>query len=154
MGAALIVATQINFKYDLPSEQPVVEPVKAPQEPTREEYLQQQLAQQLNLPSLADTTGMQTGSKEPNVGKVSLACCRFGNYYFACRPIMPLEALIDPKYPPCRPKSSLRPIGRFQSGSLSCHTSRMSNVARSCSLPGSWASVSDSSSPSSSGTFR
>lgn len=75
MGAALIVATQINFKYDPPSEQPVVEPVKAPQEPTREEYLQQQLAQQLNLPSLADTTGMQTGSKEPNVGKVRLACC-------------------------------------------------------------------------------
>ncbi len=70
MGAALIVATQINFKYDPPSEQPVVEPAKAPAEPTREEYLQQQLAQQLNLPSLADTSAAQT-RQEPNVGKVS-----------------------------------------------------------------------------------
>ena len=69
MGAALIVATQINFKYDPPSEQPAAEPVKAPQEPTREEYLQQQLAQQLNLPSLADTS--VPAKAEPNVGKAS-----------------------------------------------------------------------------------
>lgn len=69
MGAALIVATQINFKYDPPSEQPAAEPSKAPQELTREEYLQQQLAQQLNLPSLADTSA-GVPQKEPNVGKV------------------------------------------------------------------------------------
>ncbi|XP_034235369.1 major facilitator superfamily domain-containing protein 6 isoform X2 [Thrips palmi] len=71
MGAALIVATQINFKYESHSEQPVVEQAKPPQEPTREEYLQQQLAQQLNLPSLADTSGAGQ-AKEPNVGKTKV----------------------------------------------------------------------------------
>ncbi|KAJ1526219.1 hypothetical protein ONE63_009377 [Megalurothrips usitatus] len=70
MGAALIVATQINFKYDPASEQPAPEPEKPPQEPTREEYLQQQLAQQLNLPSLADTS--VGAPKEPNVGKTKV----------------------------------------------------------------------------------
>ncbi|XP_052127083.1 major facilitator superfamily domain-containing protein 6 isoform X1 [Frankliniella occidentalis] len=72
MGAALIVATQINFKYDPPSEQPVQEAAKAPQEPTREEYLQQQLAQQLNLPSLADTSAGGQARQEPNVGKTKV----------------------------------------------------------------------------------
>lgn len=51
MGAALICATQINFKYDFSSEAPEIE--KPPPEPTREDYLQQELAQQLNLPALA-----------------------------------------------------------------------------------------------------
>ncbi|KAL1122460.1 hypothetical protein AAG570_002791 [Ranatra chinensis] len=53
MGAALIAATQINFKYENPVE--IEQPVKEPQ-PTREDFLQQQLAQQLNLPALTDTS--------------------------------------------------------------------------------------------------
>lgn len=53
MGAALISATQITFKYD----EPVVEPeiTKEPPPLTHEDQLQAQLAEQLHLPSLADT---------------------------------------------------------------------------------------------------
>lgn len=51
MGAALITATQINFRYDYPPDIPEIE--KPPPQPTHEDYLQQQLAQQLNLPALA-----------------------------------------------------------------------------------------------------
>lgn len=54
MGAALITATQINFKYDFPVTELEVE--KPPAEPTREEQLQSQLSQQLNLPSLQDSS--------------------------------------------------------------------------------------------------
>ncbi|XP_063979164.1 major facilitator superfamily domain-containing protein 6 isoform X2 [Diachasmimorpha longicaudata] len=54
MGAALITATQINFKYDFIAPQPEV--VKPPAEPTREEQLQSELSQQLNLPGLQDSS--------------------------------------------------------------------------------------------------
>lgn len=54
MGAALITATQINFKYeDIPEEK--VSEDKAPPPMTHEDQLQAQLAEQLQLPSLADT---------------------------------------------------------------------------------------------------
>ncbi|XP_014248796.1 major facilitator superfamily domain-containing protein 6 isoform X2 [Cimex lectularius] len=68
MGAALITATQITFKYDPPGETCEVTEKMPPPELTREEFLQQQLAQQLNLPALADTSGMQV-KPPPNVGK-------------------------------------------------------------------------------------
>lgn len=66
MGAALITATQITFKYEGPVEIDVVE-TKPPPEPTREDFLQQQLAQQLNLPALSDTSAPQP---PPNINKV------------------------------------------------------------------------------------
>ncbi|XP_011496163.1 PREDICTED: major facilitator superfamily domain-containing protein 6 [Ceratosolen solmsi marchali] len=53
MGAALITATQINFKYDSISIEPHVQ--KSPVEITREEQLQNQLSEQLNLPGLQDS---------------------------------------------------------------------------------------------------
>ncbi|KAK4883021.1 hypothetical protein RN001_006340 [Aquatica leii] len=54
MGAALITATQINFKYDISEES---QPKKEPEQPTMtyEDKMQAQLAEQLQLPSLADT---------------------------------------------------------------------------------------------------
>lgn len=55
MGAALITATQMNFRYEETAEEEqtdmMMEKGSAP--PTRDDYLQQELAQQLNLPSLA-----------------------------------------------------------------------------------------------------
>nr|CAD7397224.1 unnamed protein product [Timema poppensis] len=69
MGAALITATQINFRYDFSGD---LEPeVKVPAPPTREEAMQQELAQQLNLPQLADSS-VQADAKTavPLVGKV------------------------------------------------------------------------------------
>ncbi|XP_048516352.1 major facilitator superfamily domain-containing protein 6 isoform X3 [Athalia rosae] len=54
MGAALITATQINFKYDFVATEPEV--AKTTAEPTREEQLQSQLSQQLNLPGLQDSS--------------------------------------------------------------------------------------------------
>ncbi|XP_014290851.1 major facilitator superfamily domain-containing protein 6 [Halyomorpha halys] len=65
MGAALITATQINFKYD-PIEPVIIEKVMDPEQ-SREDYLQKQLAQQLNLPALADTSA--PAQAQPNVGK-------------------------------------------------------------------------------------
>ncbi|VVC44879.1 Hypothetical protein CINCED_3A024019 [Cinara cedri] len=55
MGAALITATQMNFRYEETSEvdQPLTAMEKGQMAPTRDDYLQQELAQQLNLPSLA-----------------------------------------------------------------------------------------------------
>ncbi|XP_075975482.1 major facilitator superfamily domain-containing protein 6 jef [Anticarsia gemmatalis] len=50
MGAALITATQIRFKYEFAPVE-VAAPA-APAEPTHEEKLQQQLAEQLQLPGL------------------------------------------------------------------------------------------------------
>lgn len=54
MGAALITATQITFKYE---EDPKVEEQSTtePAPLSREDQMQAQLAEQLNLPSLADT---------------------------------------------------------------------------------------------------
>lgn len=55
MGAALITATQMTFKYDEFFSEPQEE--QKPQQPvlTEEDRMQAQLAEQLNLPSLADT---------------------------------------------------------------------------------------------------
>lgn len=55
MGAALITATQMNFRYDETAEAEQTEMMmeKGSVAPTRDDYLQQELAQQLNLPSLA-----------------------------------------------------------------------------------------------------
>lgn len=54
MGAALITASQITFKYDeIPLESQ--EEQKPQQVFTEEDRMQAQLAEQLNLPSLADT---------------------------------------------------------------------------------------------------
>lgn len=59
MGAALITATQINFKYDF---EEVVEPTdKLTQPMTREDELQNELAEQLQLPSLAAPIGGTLG---------------------------------------------------------------------------------------------
>ncbi|XP_018331409.1 major facilitator superfamily domain-containing protein 6 [Agrilus planipennis] len=54
MGAALICATQINFKYEDIPEEPKEKP--EPQM-TYEDKMQAQLAEQLNLPTLAENTG-------------------------------------------------------------------------------------------------
>ncbi|XP_034828996.1 major facilitator superfamily domain-containing protein 6 [Maniola hyperantus] len=56
MGAALITATQIRFKY---VEVAVESPAPAPAEPSQEERLQRQLAEQLQLP------GLDTGAPAP-----------------------------------------------------------------------------------------
>ncbi|XP_023936157.1 major facilitator superfamily domain-containing protein 6 [Bicyclus anynana] len=57
MGAALVTATQIRFKYE-PAPAPPPPPA-APASPTREERLQRQLAEQLQLP------GLDTGAPPP-----------------------------------------------------------------------------------------
>ncbi|XP_050421146.1 major facilitator superfamily domain-containing protein 6 isoform X2 [Adelges cooleyi] len=55
MGAALITATQMNFRHEdaEEEEQTVMMTEKTNAQPTKDDYLQQELAQQLNLPSLA-----------------------------------------------------------------------------------------------------
>lgn len=69
MGAALIIATQINFKYDdVPEETPKD---KAPPPLTHEDQLQAQLAEQLQLPSLADTRASAINQQQPAEAKVS-----------------------------------------------------------------------------------
>ncbi|XP_045498894.1 major facilitator superfamily domain-containing protein 6-A [Colias croceus] len=60
MGAALITATQIKFKYEAISIETPAEPASV--EPTQEERLQEQLAAQLQLPGL-DTSAPPT--KQP-----------------------------------------------------------------------------------------
>ncbi|XP_076651289.1 major facilitator superfamily domain-containing protein 6 jef isoform X2 [Halictus rubicundus] len=70
MGAALITATQINFKYDIIVSEPEV--VKPPAEPTREEQLQSQLSQQLNLPSLQDSSAAVNPKPQPPEGKTKM----------------------------------------------------------------------------------
>ncbi|KAL1491782.1 hypothetical protein ABEB36_012328 [Hypothenemus hampei] len=55
MGAALMAATQISFKYDESVPEPNKEPIVDRDELTKEDQMQAQLAEQLNLPSLADT---------------------------------------------------------------------------------------------------
>ncbi|XP_073998762.1 major facilitator superfamily domain-containing protein 6 jef isoform X2 [Rhodnius prolixus] len=74
MGAALITATQITFKYDpQPDPSELAEKVPPqPVEPTREDFLQQQLAQQLNLPALTDTSSGLPPQPPPNVGKTQM----------------------------------------------------------------------------------
>lgn len=67
MGAALITAAQIRFKYEPPPEPPaVVEPCAGP---SREDVLQAQLAAQLNLPGL-DTGPADPAPPPPPQGKV------------------------------------------------------------------------------------
>lgn len=70
MGAALITATQINFKYDVAPAEPEV--VKPPTEPTREEQLQSQLSQQLNLPGLQDSSAPDPKPPPPPEGKTKM----------------------------------------------------------------------------------
>ncbi|XP_050543100.1 major facilitator superfamily domain-containing protein 6 isoform X2 [Daktulosphaira vitifoliae] len=55
MGAALITATQMNFRHEESEEeqQTVMMTEKSTLQPTKDDYMQQELAQQLNLPSLA-----------------------------------------------------------------------------------------------------
>ncbi|XP_058062067.1 major facilitator superfamily domain-containing protein 6 [Anopheles bellator] len=65
MGAALISATQIHFKYDYSEAQEQPQAEKVPQELTREEQMQAQLAQQLQLPSLAASGGGMASAAPP-----------------------------------------------------------------------------------------
>lgn len=64
MGAALITATQITFKYEDIPEEPQVE--KAPPPMTYEDQMQAQLAEQLQLPSLADTRAAVPVQSQPH----------------------------------------------------------------------------------------
>ncbi|XP_012281438.1 major facilitator superfamily domain-containing protein 6 [Orussus abietinus] len=70
MGAALITATQINFKYEFVAAEPEVD--KPPAEPTREEQLQSQLSQQLNLPGLQDSSSKPYPKPQPPEGKTKM----------------------------------------------------------------------------------
>ncbi|KAH0555488.1 major facilitator superfamily domain-containing protein 6 isoform X2 [Cotesia glomerata] len=70
MGAALITATQINFKYEFIATEPEVD--KEPAEPTREEQLQSQLSQQLNLPGLQDSSAQPLPKPQPPEGKTKM----------------------------------------------------------------------------------
>ncbi|XP_058805824.1 major facilitator superfamily domain-containing protein 6 [Phymastichus coffea] len=71
MGAALITATQINFKYDPIVLEPEVKKVST--ELTKEEQLQNQLSQQLNLPSLQNSLVDTTSSKPQSLeGKTKI----------------------------------------------------------------------------------
>lgn len=89
MGAALITATQMNFRYDDTAEEDQTEMMmgKASAAPTRDDYLQQELAQQLNLPSLAPnaaglpprppeliTEGTAGGGGEQSLKVISFDC--------------------------------------------------------------------------------
>lgn len=67
MGAALMSATQINFKYDF-SEPTTTETVPNNLPPTHEEQMQNQLAEQLQLPSLAVPDGKGAAQAQPNLG--------------------------------------------------------------------------------------
>lgn len=72
MGAALITATQINFKYEEAPAQVQVDQEKAPAALSHEDQMQAQLAEQLQLPSLADTRApAQPGPKEEKVFNVN-----------------------------------------------------------------------------------
>lgn len=71
MGCALITATQITFRYDVPDADAVDKAPPEPPPPSHEDTLQQELAQQLHLPQLA--TGVATtaaAAPAPLVGKV------------------------------------------------------------------------------------
>ncbi|KMQ92798.1 major facilitator superfamily domain-containing protein 6-like isoform x1 protein [Lasius niger] len=70
MGAALITATQINFKYDFASAEYPQE--VGPVEPTQEEKLQSQLSQQLNLPGLQDSSAAVDPKPQPPEGKTKM----------------------------------------------------------------------------------
>ncbi|KAL2723687.1 major facilitator superfamily domain-containing protein 6-like isoform X1 [Vespula maculifrons] len=70
MGAALITALQINFKYDVVASEPEV--AKVPAEPTREEQLQSQLSQQLNLPGLQDSSAAVNPKPLPPEGQTKM----------------------------------------------------------------------------------
>ncbi|VEN43408.1 unnamed protein product [Callosobruchus maculatus] len=73
MGAALISATQITFKYDdQPAPQVDEEKPNVPRPLTDEERMQAQLAEQLHLPSLADTTGTGIPTQQPQEQKTKI----------------------------------------------------------------------------------
>lgn len=65
MGAALITATQINFKYEENREESSA--AKPEQQPVMsyEDKMQAQLAEQLQLPSLVDTTAPAAQAPPP-----------------------------------------------------------------------------------------
>ncbi|KAJ0183045.1 hypothetical protein K1T71_001021 [Dendrolimus kikuchii] len=63
MGAALVTATQIRFKYEFSSVEPAAP--ELPSEPTHEEKLQLQLAEQLQLPGLDTSAPMP--AKQPDL---------------------------------------------------------------------------------------
>ncbi|ERL87396.1 hypothetical protein D910_04791 [Dendroctonus ponderosae] len=70
MGAALITATQINFKYEAAGREPGNRAPSVDHELvlSKEDQMQAQLAEQLNLPSLADTRAEVTSApKEQKV---------------------------------------------------------------------------------------
>ncbi|EEB15289.1 conserved hypothetical protein [Pediculus humanus corporis] len=70
MGAALITATQINFKYEDPPE-PTIE--KPPVSITQEDTLQNQLGQQLGLPNLnTPNINAQPAQPAPNIGQTKM----------------------------------------------------------------------------------
>lgn len=82
MGAALISATQITFKYDDPVAPPPVDDEKQQPVLTQEEKMQAQLAEQLHLPSLADTRGADIPvPKEQKVQNISKLLSRIALYY-------------------------------------------------------------------------
>ncbi|XP_066156362.1 major facilitator superfamily domain-containing protein 6 [Euwallacea fornicatus] len=62
MGAALIAATQMSFKYDEQVPETVREPSVDRDVLSKEDQMQAQLAEQLNLPSLADTRASETAA--------------------------------------------------------------------------------------------
>lgn len=68
MGAALICATQISFRYDPVPEQEVEKP---PIPPTHEDTLQSQLGQQLGLPNLSNPSVNLPPQPPPNIGQVT-----------------------------------------------------------------------------------
>lgn len=101
MGAALITATQINFKYE---EAGASSRNRAPSVDhdmvlSKEDQMQAQLAEQLNLPSLADTRA-EVGSA-PKEQKVSSSCAKLG------------DSDVEDG---CRVKSSRRPSGKCPNG--------------------------------------
>ncbi|XP_017768787.1 PREDICTED: major facilitator superfamily domain-containing protein 6 isoform X2 [Nicrophorus vespilloides] len=68
MGAALITATQITFKYDTddhPLKAKSEEDGESPPALSKEDQMQAQLAEQLNLPSLADTRATSANQTAP-----------------------------------------------------------------------------------------
>lgn len=74
MGAALLTATQINFKYDESEEQYDETDKTVEQKPSYEDEMQNQLAEQLQLPSLAagPRTTSTSGLPQPPLSQPAL----------------------------------------------------------------------------------
>ncbi|XP_048522176.1 major facilitator superfamily domain-containing protein 6 isoform X2 [Dendroctonus ponderosae] len=72
MGAALITATQINFKYEAAGREPGNRAPSVDHELvlSKEDQMQAQLAEQLNLPSLADTRAEVTSAPKEQKSKI------------------------------------------------------------------------------------